>query len=361
MTTLALALDTVVVVLLLHTLVNAYLLRPPPRGATVTERVSLLLPVRDEAHRVERSLSSLLQQRGLTDSELLVYDDGSTDGTADIVRRVGGPQVDLVEGEALPDGWLGKPHACARLAAAATGDVLVFVDADVVLEPDAVAGAAALLREQALSFVSPYPMQHTGSWAERLVQPLLPWSWLTFLPLRLAERSTRRSLAAANGQFLVVDAAAYARAGGHAAVRADVVEDVALARALVRAGAHGGFVDGRDIATCRMYDGRCDLVDGYAKSLWVAFGSPAGAVGVAAGLLCLGVLPWVLVGFTPLAWPAAAGGPLGRLITAVRAGNRPVLDAVLHPLSVLGFAALVAVSLHRRRRGRLIWKSRPLP
>jgi len=360
MTAIAVVLDVVGVLLLVHTLVNSALLRRPPRGATVGERVSLLLPLRDEAHQVAPALSALLQQHGLADSELLVYDDCSTDGTADIVRRIGGTRVRVLDGETLPDGWLGKPHACACLAAAATGNVLVFVDADVVVAPDAVAAAVSLMRRHGLSFVSPYPAQRAASWAERLVQPMLPWSWLTFLPLRLAERSRRPSLVAANGQLLVVDAAAYSRAGGHGAVRSDVVEDVALARALRRTGSPGGFVDGRDIAQCRMYDGRRALVDGYAKSLWVAFGSPLGAIAVATFLLVVGVVPWVLVGFTPLAWPAAATGPLGRLVTAVRAGSRPLVDAVLHPLSVLAFAALVTVSLHRRRHGRLVWKSRSL-
>jgi glycosyltransferase involved in cell wall biosynthesis len=357
-TTFAIVLDGVGCLLAAHTVVNALLLRRAPRHASVDEQVSLLLPVRDEAHRVAPSLQALLGQQGLRRCEVLVYDDCSGDGTVDVVRRIAGDRVTVVTGGALPSGWLGKPHACAGLAEAACGSVLVFVDADVVLEPDAVAAAVTLLRERRLQWVSPYPRQLARSWLERLVQPLLQWSWLTFLPLRVAERSHRPSLAAANGQFLVVDAAAYRDAGGHAAVRDDVVEDMALARALRRTGAHGGFVDGRDLATCRMYDGSRDLVDGYAKSLWRAFGSPSAAAGVAALLLVTGVVPWLLVALTPVAWPAAVAGPAGRLVAAVRAGSRPWPDAVLHPLSVIAFVVLVAVSVLRRRRGRLTWKAR---
>ena len=160
--------------------------------------------------------------------------------------------------------------------------MLVFVDADVVLAPHAVAASVALLRWAALDLVSPYPRQLAVTPAERLVQPLLQWSWLTTLPLRLAERSPRPSLAAANGQLLVVDAAAYRRAGGHRAVRAEMLEDVALLRAVKAAGGRGGVVDGTALATCRMYAGWPDLRDGYAKSLWSAFGSPAGAAAVVA-------------------------------------------------------------------------------
>ena len=360
MTTFAYLLDVVAVGVLLHTVVNTALLRRVPRDASIDEPVSILMPMRDEANRLEPSLRSVLSQRGLQRAEILVYDDQSEDATATVVTRIAGDSARLLRGGALPAGWLGKPHACWELARAANGSVLVYVDADVVLSADAVAGAVALLRSQQLAFVSPYPRQITGSWMERLVQPLLQWSWLSFLPLRIAERSSRRSLAAANGQLFIVDAAAYLRAGGHEAVRDDVLDDVALARALVGTGGRGGFVDGHTIASCRMYDGPKPLVDGYGKSLWHAFGSPVGAVLVAVLIAALGVLPWLLVIVTAAAWPAALAGPAGRLVSALRTGSRPVWDAALHPLSVIVFAWLVGVSLLRRRRGQLVWKGRLL-
>ncbi|MHB8341089.1 MAG: glycosyltransferase family 2 protein, partial [Mycobacteriales bacterium] len=199
-----------------HTVVNLRLLRRPPAEAQVGEPVSVLLPVRDEVSRAGPCLAAVLASRGVADLEVLVLDDGSSDATADLVRAVAGrdPRVHLITGRALPPGWLGKPHACAQLAAAARGEVLVFLDADVVLAPDGLARAVATL--EGLDLVCPYPRQRAESLAERLVQPLLQWSWLTFLPVRFAERSPRPSLAAANGQLLVVRAAAYAAAGGHA-------------------------------------------------------------------------------------------------------------------------------------------------
>ena len=360
MTAFALLLDILVVLLVVHTAVNVVLLRRPEREGVVSEKVSVLMPMRDEAAHAAAAVTSALAQCGLTDQETIVYDDGSSDDTATMVHAAGGTRVRLLTGTAPPPGWLGKPHACARLAEAATGSVLVFVDADVVLAPDAVASAVTLLRRTGLAFVSPYPRQLTGSLLERLVQPLLQWSWLTFLPLRLAEHGARPSLAAANGQFLVVDTETYRRAGGHGVVRGEVVEDMALARALVRAGGRGTFVDGSSLATCRMYDGGRAVVEGYAKSLWCAFGSQAAALGVAGLILLVGVVPWALLAATPLAWPAAAGGIVGRVIAALRAGNRPVVDALLHPLSALCFAALVAVSLRRRASGTLTWKARPV-
>jgi Glycosyl transferase family 2 len=131
-----------------HAAVNAALLRRPPADGPrrPARRVSLLLPVRDEAHRVEPCLRSLLAQDV---AEVVVLDDESGDGTAEVVRAAAGgdPRVRLLSGTAPPPGWLGKPHACQRLADAADprSDVLVFVDADVVLRPGAVGAAGATL------------------------------------------------------------------------------------------------------------------------------------------------------------------------------------------------------------------------
>ena len=338
-----------------HTAVNARLLRTPRATGTALS-VSVLLPVRDEAGRVEACLRALLAQQGV-DLEIVVLDDESTDGTADVVRRVaaGDPRLRLLVGAPLPPGWLGKPHACQQLAdaAAPTSEVLVFVDADVVLAPHAVAATADLLDSAGLDLVSPYPRQEAPGFT-RLVQPLLQWSFLTFLPLRLAERSPRPSLSAANGQLLAVRREVYARAGGHAAVRADVVEDVALLRAVKAVGGTGGVADGTALATTRMYDGWGELVAGYTKSLHTV---PVATSGL---LTALYVVPAVAALRGNRAGQLAyAAGVLGRVISARRTGGRP-LDALAHPLSVAALVALTARSHLANRRGTLTWKGRAL-
>jgi hypothetical protein len=338
-----------------HAAVNAVLLRRP--GPAGSGRVSVLIPMRDEAAHARACLEAVLAQDGV--AEVLVLDDGSTDGTAEIARGLG---VRVLTGRPLPAGWLGKPHACQQLADAAdpASDVLLFLDADVRLRPGAVAATAGLLG--GLDLVSPYPRQLAGTAAERLVQPLLQWSWLTFLPLRLAERSPRESLAAANGQLLAVRRAAYDRAGGHAAVRAEVVEDVALLRAVKRAGGRGGVADGTALADCRMYSGWPDLREGYTKSLWSAFGSPAGAAGVL-GLMALAYLvpPIAALAGSRLGLAGYAAGVTGRVVAARRTGGRSWPDALAHPASVAVFAGLTARSLNRHRAGALTWKGRRLP
>ncbi|WP_233153355.1 glycosyltransferase family 2 protein [Kineosporia sp. R_H_3] len=348
-----------------HSLVNMRALRvpdddPPP----VDERVSVLLPVRDEAAHVGRCLASVLEQVGVEDLEVLVLDDGSTDGTADVVRQVAGddPRVRLLTGTPPPAGWLGKPNACARLAEAASGSVLVFLDADVRLAPHAVAATVDLLRRTGLDLVSPYPRQLARTPAERLVQPLLQWSWLTTLPLRLAESSPRPSLAAANGQLLAVDAATYAKAGGHGAVRGEVLDDIALLRAVKAVGGTGGVVDGSHLATCRMYDGWAAVRDGYSKSLWSAFGSRAGAAATLGGLGVLYVVPAVAAlrgSRVGLAGYVAAVA--GRYAVAERTGGRSLPDSFAHPASVAVLGWLTARSWRLHDAGALTWKGRVLP
>jgi hypothetical protein len=340
--------------LLAHTLVNARLLRRPPATGETGERVAVLLPLRDEAGRVEPCLRALLALPPHV--RIVVLDDGSTDGTAELVRRIAGDRAQLLTGHPLPPGWLGKPHACQQLAdAAGDATVLAFVDADVILAPDAIDRATVLLRQSAVDLLSPYPRIEGAG--ERLVQPLLQWSWLTFLPLRAMERSPRPSLAAAGGQFLVVRREAYDRAGGHAAVRDQVLEDIGLARAVKRAGGRIALADGSGLARCRMYNSWPELLEGYSKSLWASFGSPVGSAAVLALLLALYVaLPLTVLFGQWLGLVAYALGVAGRVVTARASGARAFPGALAHPASVLLFAWLVVRSY--RRRARTTWKDR---
>jgi hypothetical protein len=347
-----------------HAALNAGLLRrPPPAPPPVRRAVAVVVPARDEAAHVLDCLAAALDQRGVPDLRVVVVDDGSTDGTAALVAEHPDPRVRLVSARPPGPGWLGKPNACAQGAAAAGDvDVLVFLDADVRLMPDAVAAAVAVLDDAGLDLVSPWPRQLAVTPAERLVQPLQQWLWTTLLPLRPAERSSRPSLAAANGQFLVVRRAAYERAGGHAAVRGEVIEDVALLRAVKAAGGRGVVIDGSTLAVCRMYEGWAGVRDGYGKSLWAAVGgSPA------AGLAAAGVLTavWVLPAAAALRGSRAglvgyAAGVAGRAASAAATGGRVWPDALAHPLSVLLLDGLLLRSVLGRRRGTLSWKGRSL-
>lgn len=344
----------------LHALVNARLLRRPGArtGPADFAPVSVLVPARNEAAAIAGCVRALADQPGAR--EVLVLDDCSADATA---QRAAAAGARVLPGEPPPGGWLGKPWACAQLADAAdpASQILVFVDADVRLAPGALGAAVRLLEASGLDVICPFPRQDARTLAERLAQPLLQWSWLTFLPLRLAERSRRPSLTAACGQFVLVRRPALARAGGFAAIRGQVLDDLALVRAVKAAGGRGGVVDGSRLASCRMYRGWAEVRDGYAKSLWAAFGSPPRAAAVLAGLALTYLVPPVA------ALRGSRAGALGyaaaiasRAAAAQATGGRIWPDALAHPVSVV-LAGYLTVRSHREhRRGRLRWKGRPL-
>lgn len=352
-----------------HTGVNARRLRrPDPTSGEVGEPVSLLVPARNEQVHVARTVASLLAQEGLADYELLVLDDGSTDATAQVLAGIGHPRLRVITAPDIPPppGWLGKPWACQRLGGQARGTVLVFADADVVFAPDAVRATVGALRAGDFALVSPFPRQLAGSWLERMVQPMINWSWLATLPLGWAERAQRPDLVAANGQFLVLDAAAYHELGGHGAVRDQVLEDMALMRAVRRAGGRAATMGGAELAQCRMYEDPADLVAGYTKSAWAAFGGPVGSLAVNSLFVITFVVPPVAAVVGPgrrLRLAGVAGylaGVASRLIASRAAGDRAWPDAFGQPASALAFNALNVMSWYRHVRGTNSWKGRPV-
>lgn len=341
---------------------------PVETDAEVTERVSVLLPARNEALRVGPLIESLLAQKGIDDLEIIVLDDGSTDGTADVVRTIadGDPRVKILDGggDELPPGWLGKTWACHRLSLAATGDVFVFVDADVTLRPGAIAAAVTLMRRRGLDVISPSPRQVAISPAERLTQPLVNWAWMALMPLGPAENSPYPSISAAIGQFIVVDSAAYRASGGHSSVANHVVDDIAIMRAFKAHGFRGVVVNGSQIADCRMYTSTREVVDGYTKNVGAVFPTIP-AITAVLGLMAVGYVipPLLAVGARDrrtrvIGAVGYAAGVSSRWMVARQTGERRWPDAFTMPASIATFGALAVESYRRRRNGTATWRGR---
>ncbi len=335
--------------------------------------VSILVPARNEAAHIADCLRSLLAQ-DYPAFEVVALDDASTDATGSILNELAGahPRLRVLRGQPLPPGWLGKHWACAQLAEAARGEVLLFTDADTRHAPAALRCALAALQQEAVDLVSALPRQDLPTWGERLVVPLLGWSLFCFLPLAVAHRRQWPALSASIGQFMLIRRSAYARAGGHAAVRAHAADDLALTRRLLASGGRWRLLDAGTLVHCRMYAGWREAGAGFCKNLYAAFDyRPA---------LFLLIWSWVGVAFlTPVvvvlsalagaAWPpvvlalAALGTALGWGVWAGYAlrFNLPLRLSLLYPLIMLLAVALAVQSLRLTRAGRATWKGRVLP
>lgn len=344
----------------LLTFINAQSIRIPRNGRDLSASVAVLLPVRNEAANIVELVASLKAQTGISDLKFYFLDDGSEDETLELLKRevAGDKRFSISSGQQLPEGWLGKPWALEQLRSEAKADYIINIDADVRLVPKAICVTINLLIDQKLDFVSPYPKQIAKSFGERMVQPLLQWSWLSTVPLRIAEKSGRASLAVANGQFFAVRESALTVVSGYSASKRAVLDDMELARTLLRNGFKGCVADGSHIATCHMYNSWAEVKAGYGKSLWSAFGSRLGSFIAIAFLFLTGILPLLgaIAGFTT-GFYALEFVIISRIIAA-RISRGRFLDAFLHPISTLILIYLIIYSWSAR--GKVQWKGRTL-
>ena len=316
--------------------------------------VSVLIPMRNEEANVKGCLSSVLAQKGLDTLEVIAIDDGSTDNTPNEVKAF--PSVELISGEKLPDKWLGKLWACQQLAEKSSGDYLVFVDADVRLSDYAVANSISKMGNW--DFISPYPRQLTSGFVQKIFQPLLQWSWLSSVPLLIAQKYSIKSMAVANGQFLIIKRDAYFKSGAHAGIKTEVLDDLMLARNLLKQGYKGGVAEASNIATCHMYKNKMELFKGYQKSLWKAFGSVPGTILAIALLIVTGILPIISTALGSTSGLAAFGLiTLSRMISSLRTGSLPN-SAIFHPLAILMLLGLILFSWYGKITNTITWRDR---
>lgn len=339
-------------------LVNMRLLRAPERAAG-RPSVSVLIPARNEEANIAQACAAVLASEGV-DLELIVLDDASTDRTPELLAGIADDRLLVAHAPALPPGWSGKQHACHVLAGLATRELMVFVDADVRLGPDAVSRMAGFMGERPVGLASGFPRQVVVSWAEVLLLPLIHFMLLGFLPLAAMRRSGSVGLGAGCGQLFIARREAYARAGGHAAIRASLHDGIMLPRAFRRAGEMTDLFDAGGFARCRMYINAAQVWEGLCKNATEGMAKP-GALPVWTVILGGGqVLPLALMLFAPSvgAGLALVCGIGLRLALAARFGQ-PVVSALLHPVGVAGVLLVQWWSLVRALRGgKATWRGR---
>ena len=295
---------------------------------------------------------------GVKNLNFVIINDGSTDKTAELLTSVidGDPRFSVIDSPIQRDGWLGKVSALQSGYESARSEFIITLDADVRLQPNAIMRAISQLERLKLDFVSPYPRQIAQTFAEKLIQPLLHWSWMSTVILRLAEKFPRRSTAVANGQFFVARKSALDAINGFESVNTKILDDIELARSLISAGYRGVVTEGSGIASTRMYSSFDEIRQGYGKSLWKAFGGSFGTVIAIAFLFATGILPVLMIlnGYL-IGWLIYLYMVFSREISAIRSRSNP-LFAFLHPLSSALLIYLIIYSW--RNRGTIQWKGR---
>lgn len=322
-------------------------------------RCSVVIAARDEAARIERTVTGLLAQVGVA-LDVIVVDDRSTDGTDEVLRRLSASDARIQSRRvsSLPEGWLGKCHACHVGAAAATGEWILFTDADCWMTPDVVARALRVAARDAADHVTLTPGITGATLSAR------GWHLAFLASLANWMSGVNRDRAGAHlgiGAFNLVRASAYGRCGGYEALRLTVVDDVKLGLLLHRAGARTrGFIGGDDVA-CQWGGTVPGMLRIMEKNYFAAIDYQLAPVigivvvfllvttGVAAGLWS-GTPMGVVAGLAPLslAIPAA--------VFARRLGWSPVTAMVTPMMYPVLFYAVVRSAYVTLRQGGVRWR-----
>jgi chlorobactene glucosyltransferase len=319
-------------------------------GGDPRPSVSVIVPARNEAVNIENCVASITGS-SYPDFEVIVVDDRSEDGTGDLTRSVpagNATSLRVIDGAELPADWLGKPWACHQGARVATGELLLFTDADTTHGEHLLARAVAARREEDADLLTVVGRQLMESFWERLIQPQIFFLMLLRFPdFERNARNKRWRDAIANGQFMLFPRASYDAVGGHESVKDEVAEDLAMAQTVKRAGLSLRIRSAEEDFSTRMYRSLGQLVEGWSKNIVLGglqtvprFVRPiVPPIAFISGLVLWVVPPIALVGSGLLVWftPESAGlGP--------RLANQVVLlsSATIFALSVTTWAWFTA-------------------
>ncbi|MFO8233896.1 MAG: glycosyltransferase family 2 protein [Bacteroidales bacterium] len=350
-----------VVLRLIVSIVNAassLYLKPakPDRG----DFVSVLIPARNEADNLVVLLKQLIQQT-YSNLEILVYDDYSTDNTPDVIRNFSeqDQRIKLIQPKPLPGEWLGKNFACHQLAGKARGAFFLFLDADVKLSSSLVGNALNYIKEKKLDLLSIFPSQEMKTWGEWITVPLMNWILLSLLPLALVRKSKRPSLAAANGQFMMFNAANYRQNIWHEQVKGNLVEDIVIIRRMKQMGYTTATLLGNNDVVCRMYKSFHEAIRGFSKNVIEFFGGQS-IVAILFALLVISSFAMPFVISLKLFVIYVLMVTLMRIMISFAAGQSVTKNLLLHIPQMIAFVWLVIRGCYVRISGRYTWKGRQI-
>jgi chlorobactene glucosyltransferase len=332
--------------------------------------LSIIVPARNEERQIGTCVQSLLAQR-YPNFEVIVVDDRSTDGTAEILDRLAcsDSRLRIVRGVPLPHGWIGKPWALAQGMRHARGSWLLFTDADTQHDRLACASTVHYALSRNLSFLSLLTTQRFETPAERMVLPAILWMIAFGIGSLDAINDPKRADAAIfNGQYLLCKRDAFEAIGGHERVRASIAEDYDLARIIKRDGRFRSMlVDANDLVYTRMYRSFREIWDGFSKNLYAGLkNQPLRGVDACLALAAISPLPELVLTRslskrrygTAFAMAACIAATSAAAEVAMRRSRFPRGSGAFFPI---GAAAMLAMSINSailHATGRVHWRGR---
>ncbi|MBS4015624.1 MAG: glycosyltransferase [Candidatus Latescibacteria bacterium] len=256
--------------------------------------VSVLIPARNEEKSIRECVNSLINQN-YQNLEVIVLDDNSTDKTLQILQGIKSNRLRIIQGKPLPDGWVGKSWACQQLSESASGDLLFFTDADTIFDKKTLTHAISAMQSSQADLISAIHKNEVKTLGEKITIPFIVWSIFTILPLAAAYILKRsKALCAANGKFMLLRKEVYRKIGGHAAVKDNAIEDVALAKLVKAKGGKWRMFDASNLSSARMYHSFTEAMQGFTKNFFALFGYKI--------LIALFVWTWIgIITYLPLA------------------------------------------------------------
>ena len=324
--------------------------------------ISILIPARNEENNIDSLMRSLLDQ-DYQNIEILVFDDQSEDNTANIVQefeKSSAGKVKLLSSEGLPRGWLGKNHACHKLAEAAAGDYLLFIDADVIIKKGMIRDALGHVSKYHLALFSIFPQQIMKTFGERISVPIMNWVLVSLLPLSLIRSSKNPAFSAANGQFMMFKTRVYRKELLHERFRNHKVEDIAIMKYMkkrsyrVDTRLSGGQIQ------CHMYEGFLEAVNGFSKNVIEFFGGSVFLLIIYS--LITGFGGFIIYFSTPLfvLFVFILLTIVHRMIVSILSRQSIILNILFVPFQLFAFLVITAKALIVRYSGRYVWKDRTI-
>lgn len=346
---------------LLNTILNLLLVRRlRSEGPADGPLISIVIPARNEELTIEQTVRAMLAQ-SYRNLELIVVNDRSTDTTGQILDAIASEgRLKVIHGEEPPAGWLGKPWALHEGSLAARGEALLFVDADIIYSPSAVAAATDAFRSSGASMATFFPRFEMRGFWENVAMPQLTMTGLSFIPVWLSNRTVLRRLGIGGGTGNMIARRDYEAIGGHEALRNAVIDDVGLARLVRGTGRRSVVFRADDLISVRMYRGAREIVEGFTKNIFHVFGSYFGSI------------LFVVLGIVFHVWPyfAALNGDrlsittvivitITRIVLFTSAGYPPIYALFAHPLMVLFWTWISLRSMwFTGVRKRVAWRGR---